>query len=75
MGHSYCEDIQNYSLRNTIFYKFPAGHTAVLSTVFSLPFCVCVQANGNSQWRDLNSEPAGVDKTVDCLFALTKSLI
>jgi len=34
-----------------MFYKFETGHTAVLSTVCSLPFCICVQVHGNSQWR------------------------
>jgi len=67
--------IKTNHLTPEYFINSTLGHTTVLSTFFSLAFCVCVQVNGSSQWRDLKIEPTAVDKTMDHLFVLNKLLI
>ena len=53
------------------FINSKLGHTTLLSTVFSPPFCVLSKRTEAGTGRDLNSEPTAVDKTMDHLFVIT----
>jgi len=63
MDHSYCEDFQNRSINSRMFINWKLGHTTALSTVISLVFFLFVSKQTERvSGRDLNSEPAAVEK-------------